>query len=849
MIMSVPLKESESLGDEDAGAGENPNLKPGTPSHNMIPGGGTNNDNAVSGRDKRQGHSPSGNIRHHKSRHQQPNAIMHGGSSDAKMSRAHRRSSLPANISFGLPNNTDRISQRDQERLEWIHQQTRHHRMIRERLRHSSVSDGSSIPHSITTRSSFSQSSHQPSVGLSRNRSNESLFEVLPKGGGDRSRRLSPPIINASQKSADNDFAIRFNSLKDQNTGGLCADGTSPQNNHLPKARHNIGMRRGSLDSSLMSYVPKRTCQTTARRPKSSSLDLSDNQRKADAGLLSERVLPRRRSQSEDKKARCLFNSSINHRPHSLDGNEGGERGHTSTDIAPMKGGAENRKERIKKKEFHEQERDTHIAMCIEFPRQATEVKDTMLDMKGLYKGDNAGRRNTIAVAINPQSKNKVRSGDRRRERRKSERDTPDRKRRAYSTDENNLIPKIIRLDSENSVERKAKRQHDSNMVDIELGDPISDGNKHSADVDSPPLSQVNRVRKIKDKKKSSSTGLFRVTPLILCATCLCYCISLLVVGGLGFWLHMSLSEEEESADNDLQGTPTLRPSYQSASNNEVTMESKITPSTSSTPSSMPSSSSYPSSYPSIDVTSTPSISYEPTLQPSVVPSSSPTTVPVCPDQLKNSISIGDDNILTFNYEVVMSSFYPGGGLLCASLDYAGVAGWIGVAFSEASRDPQFGLKEAVIGIPGLETTTAAARGGSASVGQQGNVVLDDMPTYFNPAKYLIPAGGIDTEGYRGPSLKLLMHKDMQTLVNASVSFIHDVISDDGTDGRANETMHRTQLNFVKYLFEPNEINIDPYGSNLVLFAVAAVNEYGEYDGNPEWQSTNLVLDGSLDIR
>ena len=279
MIMSVPLKESESLGDEDAGAGENPNLKQGTPSHNMdssqIPGGGTNNDKVVSGRDKRQGHDPSGKTRYdgraHKSRHQQPNDIIHGGSSDARRPRTHRRSSLPANISFGLPNNTDRISPRDQERLEWIHQQTRHHRMIRERLRHSSVSDGSSIPHSITTRSSFSQSSHQPSVGLSRNRSNESLFEVLPKGGGDRSRRLSPPIINASQKSADNDFAIRFNSLKDQNTGGLCADGTSPQNNDLPKARHNIGMRRGSLDSSLMSYVPKRTCQTTARRPKSSS--------------------------------------------------------------------------------------------------------------------------------------------------------------------------------------------------------------------------------------------------------------------------------------------------------------------------------------------------------------------------------------------------------------------------------------------------------------------------------------------------------------------------------------------------------------------------------------------------
>ncbi len=55
----------------------------------------------------------------------------------------------------------------------------------------------------------------------------------------------------------------------------------------------------------------------------------------------------------------------------------------------------------------------------------------------------------------------------------------------------------------------------------------------------------------------------------------------------------------------------------------------------------------------------------------------------------------------------------------------------------------QFGLKVAIIGIPGLPNSVAVADGGSASLGQRSNVALVDVPAFINTAKYLIPAVGL----------------------------------------------------------------------------------------------------------
>jgi len=197
-------------------------------------------------------------------------------------------------------------------------------------------------------------------------------------------------------------------------------------------------------------------------------------------------------------------------------------------------------------------------------------------------------------------------------------------------------------------------------------------------------------------------------------------------------------------------------------------------------------------------------------------------------------------------YEVII---YPGdtkdglGGLLCVSLEYTGgAAGWIGLAFSEASRAPQFGRKEAIIGIPGVQTSVAVDADGGASLGQQ-NVELKDGPEFVNPAKYVIPAGGIGEDGYYGPSLKLLSHIDKQTLITGSVSTTNAYLDPDGV---VFDNMS-TKISFVKYLREPGEIEIDPFGSTLLLYAVAAIplDGNGEYDGNPEWMSTYFNFLGS----
>lgn len=182
------------------------------------------------------------------------------------------------------------------------------------------------------------------------------------------------------------------------------------------------------------------------------------------------------------------------------------------------------------------------------------------------------------------------------------------------------------------------------------------------------------------------------------------------------------------------------------------------------------------------------------------------------------------------------------GGLLCISLEYTGAAGWIGLSFSEATRNPQFGRKEAIIGIPGVKTSVAVATEGSASLGQQ-NHALEGGPVFVNPGKYEIPAGGIE-DGFSGPSLNLLSDIDKQTLINGSVSATNAYLDPDDTVS----DMMITKLSFVKYLRESEEIEIDPYEATLLLYAVAPLDNGGGYDGNPEWKYKYLnLLDDSPD--
>jgi hypothetical protein len=193
------------------------------------------------------------------------------------------------------------------------------------------------------------------------------------------------------------------------------------------------------------------------------------------------------------------------------------------------------------------------------------------------------------------------------------------------------------------------------------------------------------------------------------------------------------------------------------------------------------------------------------------------------------------DTSLTLYYETVIYPSHPTGGLFCASLEYVGTAGWIGIAFSTAGRNPQFGRREAIIGMPGVDSSEAVSLANTTSQalnpsGSQSNFV--DGPYFVNPGKYVIPAGGLEG-GYYGPSLELLMPGFQQTLVNASVTT---------SLNESNQTI--TRLSFAKYLREWGEITIDPLsGPTLILYAVAPVDENGTYvNDNPEWRYINLIL-------
>eukprot|EP00984_Skeletonema_dohrnii_P031444 scaffold23959_cov114-Skeletonema_dohrnii-CCMP3373.AAC.1 len=272
------------------------------------------------------------------------------------------------------------------------------------------------------------------------------------------------------------------------------------------------------------------------------------------------------------------------------------------------------------------------------------------------------------------------------------------------------------------------------------------------------------------------------------------------------------------------------------ASNNP---SSAPTPIVSDSPSSTPTSSSHPTSTPSISPSNlaSESPSSEPTATRSDSPSSSPSILDECPETLSRSMPFISDTSLTLYYETVIYQDHPTGGLLCASLEYSGAAGWIGIAFSTAGRNPQFGRREAIIGMPGVDTSIAVSAENVTSSalnpsGSQNNFV-EGGPYFVNPGKYEIPAGGLD--GYYGPSLGFLMSGSQQTLVNASVT-----TSDD-----SNQTV--TRLSFAKYLLEPGEIEIKPMsGPTLILYAVAPIDtSSGLYiNENPQWKYINMILGG-----
>jgi len=401
----------------------------------------------------------------------------------------------------------------------------------------------------------------------------------------------------------------------------------------------------------------------------------------------------------------------------------------------------------------------------------------------------------------------------------------------------------------------------------------------------------------VTEKKKSGC----HVSCFMMCIMCSCYLFSILLFCALGFWLHMHMSyvtsdgEGVSSSDEleispmndkgvlpvpelDQETTPLLtQSSYNDTADQLVNVTNDVavtkqassslppslapsyspsgTPSATTAPTGQPSSdpSASPSWSPTAQPSTSPTITFPPTVSPSSMPSSSPTDSPGCPDRLLKSVAL--DQSLTMWYEVIVfqgDTFGGMGGLLCVSLEYTGSpAGWIGIAFSEAHRNPQFGRKEAIIGMPGVQTSLAVhAEEAGASIGQQ-SFGLEDGPQFVNPGKYEIPAGGISEDGregrgYSGPSMVALSRFEKQTLMNGSISAINSYL----TPNDSVSDLMSTRVTFAKYLQEPGEIRINPYRSTLLLYAVAAVTTdgKGEYDGNPEWKETRIkFLESSPD--
>jgi len=375
-----------------------------------------------------------------------------------------------------------------------------------------------------------------------------------------------------------------------------------------------------------------------------------------------------------------------------------------------------------------------------------------------------------------------------------------------------------------------------------------------------------------------------RISPFMLCTLGLCYSFNLLMVssvGLLGYFFFADINKHNTSTNGDGIGTsdccpmpernPWMTPSLGPSSNDingqptaPINGEEMPTILTHSIPDTSYSPSVSPGVQPTLSITSS-SISHEPpfhfssptsdllsghlndTSHHSSDPSSfllpSQTSSQGCPKQLLKSVTLDTDALLTMKYDVIShhdDAIKVGGELLCISLEYAGAVGWMGLAFSSSndatSCDPKFARKEAIIGIPGVMTSVAiAAEDGSANLhlGQQ-HVAVDVGPHFVNPAKYIIPPGGIGW-GYSGPSLNLLFELEKQTLINGSITTL---ISN---PYHADDDVMYTRMSFAKYFQEPGEVEINYNGTTSLMYAVAPLLGDGEYyEGNPQWKCTSL---------
>lgn len=418
----------------------------------------------------------------------------------------------------------------------------------------------------------------------------------------------------------------------------------------------------------------------------------------------------------------------------------------------------------------------------------------------------------------------------------------------------------------------------DLNKSDVEKGDeshdtevtaPASTPGRRGSEADAkldPKGKGKGEQKKIQTTRSKRRKKRRRRGFCALCLICTVYMFTICLACTLGIWFGMKLLlDDSESAletmkgylndfmagkepltmsqtlsDGNSTGTGTIEDENEDELNSgsvhsNFTMENKGVPSSSEpTETRSPSFDPIPSPLRPTSVPSQSPTTPFPTSTPSYAPStshspsSSPTGLPGCPDKLLKSVELGS-SALTMYYEIVNhnDALSDKGGLFCVSLEYKGAAGWLGVALSEASRDPAFGRKEAIIGIPGIKNAIAVAKE-NAELGQQSSP-MDGAPYYVNPGKYEIPAGGYD--GYSGPSLSAMRPYDYQTLTDAWTNTT--------TNGDGSEI---TQLAFTKYLKEPGEINLNPFKSTLFLYAVAQLNGRNEYDSNPQWEYTYLQL-------
>ena len=360
------------------------------------------------------------------------------------------------------------------------------------------------------------------------------------------------------------------------------------------------------------------------------------------------------------------------------------------------------------------------------------------------------------------------------------------------------------------------------------------------------------------DERKQGKNKLSELSPIMICGICTCYITSLILmmcIGlGLGYLLLPSLVKDDDVATSstydstdggsssidwkengdgsliteDLSASTLPQTSERPSSSPSFQLSSDI-PSNSNIPTDQsswqPSASSPPSSLPT----------NPPTVQPSFMPSSTPTMGQECPDELTKYITLDEDGLFTLKYHVVIfpdgseviglgGLSYDPGGILCVSLEYTGSesVGWLGLAFSEAARDPEFGYKEAIIGIPGIQSTMAVGTDkDNIGLGQQIGGAINGFQ-FGNPARYDIPAGS----EFSGPILANLADMDKQTLMNGLVSI------ESGTS-----------LEFQKYLNEPGQVAINPYESTILLYAVSTLNDNDEYDNSFEWQFVDVIFE------